>query len=173
VQQTFYDTSVGCYQQILESTAQVLMAGRQHAESNGLDLSDMVDYRLHETMLPLSFQVISAWHHSHGAIEGMRLGVFTPPPSKPGIDYSGLCDLIDEALSTMNQETEESMAALSGQNMIFRLGETEIPFTTDNFLESFSKPNFYFHTTTTYAILRQLGTPLGKRDYLGSMKMGH
>ena len=65
------------------------------------------------------------------------------------------------------------MAALSGQNMIFRLGETEIPFTTENFLESFSKHNFYFHPTTTYAILRQLGTPLGKRDYLGSMKMGH
>ena len=172
MEQSFYNASVGCYQQILESTAQVLKGGRQHAENSGVDLSEMVNNRLHETMLPLSFQVISVWHHSHGAIEGMRAGVFTPPPSKPGIDYAGLCNLVDEALSTMNQETEESMAALSGQNMIFRLGEMEIPFTTDNFLESFSKPNFYFHTTTTYAILRQLGTPLGKRDYLGNMKMG-
>ena len=171
--QSFYDASVGCYQQILESTAQVLKAGQEHAETHSLELSEMVDYRLHETMLPLSFQVISVWHHSHGAIEGMRAGVFTPPPSKPGIDYSGLCDLVDEARAKMSQETEESMAALSGQNMIFRLGEAEIPFTTDNFLASFSKPNFYFHTTTTYAILRQLGTPLGKRDYLGNMKMGH
>jgi len=40
-------------------------------------------------------------------------------------------------------------------------------------LATFSKPNVYFHATTTYSILRQLGTPLGKRDYLGNMKIGH
>jgi len=49
----------------------------------------------------------------------------------------------------------------------------EIPFTTDKFLATFSKPNFYFHATTTYAILRAMGTPLGKMDYLGSMAVGH
>ena len=65
------------------------------------------------------------------------------------------------------------MESLSNQKMIFRLGEMEIPFTTDNFLASFSKPNFYFHATTTYSILRQMGVPLGKRDFLGNMKMGH
>ena len=103
----------------------------------------------------------------------MREGVFSPPPAKPGIDYDGLCGLIDEALAAMAEETQQSMEALSGQKMFFRMGEMEVPFTTEGFLATFSKPNVYFHATTTYSILRQLGTPLGKRDYLGNMKIGH
>ena len=53
------------------------------------------------------------------------------------------------------------------------MGDMEIPFTTDNFLATFSKPNFYFHATTTYTILRAMGVPLGKMDYLGTMSIGH
>ena len=65
------------------------------------------------------------------------------------------------------------MAALSGQNMYFRFGKMEIPFTTDNFLASISSPNLYDPATTTYTVQRQLGTPLGKLDFLGNMKVGH
>ena len=83
MQLSFYDASVACYQQILESTAKVLKAGKEHAGSSGIALSDIVDYRLHESMLPFSFQVISTWHHSHGAIQGMRAGEFAPPPHRP------------------------------------------------------------------------------------------
>ena len=173
MQLSFYDASIKCYEQMLDSTAEVLKKGQHHADSAGIPLSEIVDYRLHETMLPFSFQVISIWHHSLGAVNGMRAGVFTPPPSKPGIDYEGLCGLIDEAIEGMRAETPDSAAQLSGQEMIFRLGDTEIPFTTDHFLASFSKPNLYFHATTTYSILRALGTPLGKRDFLGAMRIGH
>ena len=173
MQLSFYDASIKCYEQMLDSTAEVLKKGQQHADSAGISLSEIVDYRLHETMLPFSFQVISIWHHSLGAVNGMRAGVFTPPPSKPGIDYEGLCGLINEAIEGMRAETPDSAAQLSGQEMIFRLGDTEIPFITDHFLASFSKPNLYFHATTTYSILRALGTPLGKRDFLGAMRIGH
>ena len=51
------------------------------------------------------------------------------------------------------------------------MGKTEIPFTTDNFMLSFSLPNFYFHATTTYAVLRKHGVPLGKMDYLGQLRV--
>ena len=83
MQLSFYDTSVSCYQQILESTAQVLKAGREHAETAGIALSDIVDYRLHESMLPFSFQVISTWHHSHGAIPGLSGGGANSPARIP------------------------------------------------------------------------------------------
>ena len=136
-------------------------------------LEEISNYRLQESMLPFSFQIISVWHHSFGAIQGMREGLFMPPPDRPGIDYAGLRGLIDEARGAMAAETEDSMEALSGQKMLFRFGSNEVPFTTDNFLATFSKPNVYFHATTAYAILRQLGVPLGKLDYLGNMKVGH
>lgn len=173
MQPAFYEASVSCYRQILDSTANVLKAGQDYADSNGRSLDEIVQYRLHETMLPFSFQVISIWHHSYGAIKGMRDGVFSPPPSKPDIDYVGLCGLVDEARGFMDGESPESMEALSGQNMLFKMGDMEIPFTTDNFLATFSKPNFYFHATTTYTILRAMGVPLGKMDYLGNMSIGH
>lgn len=173
MQLSFYDASVSCYLQILNSTASILKKGRNHAAEHDVHLGTIVEYRLHETMLPFSFQVISVWHHSLNAVKGMREGVFSPPPAKPDIDYDGLCQLIDEAIEGLNTETPESMEALSGQPMMFKMGELEIPFTTDHFLATFSKPNVYFHATTTYSILRAMGTPLGKRDYLGQMKVGH
>ena len=88
MQLSFYDASVVCYQQMLESTANLMDKGQQHANANGMALEEITDYRLHETMLPFSFQIISVWHHSYGAVQGMREGLFMPPPDKPGIDYA-------------------------------------------------------------------------------------
>ena len=51
------------------------------------------------------------------------------------------------------------------------LGDHKLPFTAEGFLMSFSLPNFYFHATTAYDILRTNGVPLGKRDFMGRMKM--
>ena len=170
---SFYDVSVESYLRTLRAVDNILQRAEHHAAESELDLEALVRYRLRDDMLPFSFQVISVWHHSYGAVQGMRAGEFNPPPAKPGIDYAGLCDLIDEGLAELQKETPESMAALSGQNMYFRFGKMEIPFTTDNFLATFSKPNLYFHATTTYTVLRQLGTPLGKLDFLGNMKAGH
>ena len=56
--------------------------------------------------------------------------------------------------------------------MIFKIGGNEIPFTTENFVMSFSLPNFYFHATTAYDLLRQKGVPIGKMNFLGPMRMG-
>jgi len=56
--------------------------------------------------------------------------------------------------------------------VIFKLGANQMPFTTENFVLSFSLPNLYFHATTAYDILRMKGVPLGKRDFLGQMRMG-
>jgi hypothetical protein len=47
----------------------------------------------------------------------------------------------------------------------------KIPFTAEGFLLSFSLPNFYFHATTAYDILRHKGVALGKRDFLGKMRL--
>jgi hypothetical protein len=52
------------------------------------------------------------------------------------------------------------------------MGKTELPFTAANFLLSFSLPNFYFHATTGYDLLRAKGVNLGKMDFLGKMRMG-
>jgi uncharacterized protein len=54
-----------------------------------------------------------------------------------------------------------------GRDMRFAFGERHVDFTAENFLLSFSQPNFYFHAATTYDILRWKGVPIGKRDFMG------
>ena len=54
MQLSFYDASVACYQQILDSTANLLEKGQQHAEANDMALEEISNYRLQESMLPLA-----------------------------------------------------------------------------------------------------------------------
>ena len=147
--------------------------GTAHAAVHNLELPAIVEQRLHPDMLPFQFQVISIYHHSLGAINGVRDGLFQPPPSMPGIDYAGLRELVDEAITGLEALEVEEVEAFGGKSMLFRAGDFEVPFKVENFLLSFSLPNFYFHATTAYAILRALGVPLGKLDFLGQMRSGN
>ena len=82
---SLYDCSVGAYSQTLGAMAGILEKGRQHFESGGIDLADIVAIRLREDMLPFWFQIVSVCHHSLGAIRGLQAGVFSPRlPSAPG-----------------------------------------------------------------------------------------
>ena len=85
---SFYDCSVTAYQQVLGGVKTALAKAVAHSEETDLDLQSVVDFRLHEDMLPFSFQVISVWHHSLGALKGLQAGVFEPPPA---MDLLGLC----------------------------------------------------------------------------------
>ncbi|MGA1737081.1 MAG: DUF1993 family protein, partial [Pseudomonadales bacterium] len=78
---SFYDCSVAAYLQVLGGVRTALAKAVAQSEETGLDLQSVVDFRLHEDMLPFSFQVISVWHHSLGALKGLEAGVFEPPPA--------------------------------------------------------------------------------------------
>ncbi|MBP7660254.1 MAG: DUF1993 domain-containing protein, partial [Burkholderiaceae bacterium] len=122
-------------------------------------------------MLPFRFQIESVAHHSLGAIEGMKKGVFAPGGETPPRNYAGLQQLIADTRASLAALAPADVNALSGRDMVFELRGRQIPFTTDNFALSFSLPNFYFHATTAYDILRLKGVPLGKRDFLGTMRV--
>lgn len=170
---SLYDTSIGSYIQGLGATANILAKGAEHAAENNLDLGEIVETRLRPDMLPFRFQVISVWHHSLGAINGIREGVFSPPPSLDDPDYAGLQQLIAEATSELQAISAEEVNAMEGKSMKFQMGDFEIPFTAENFILTFSLPNFYFHAATTYDILRMAGAPLGKMDFMGQMRVGN
>ena len=80
--------------------------------------------------------------------------------------------LVAEAKETLASYDRATVEGFEGKAMVFKLGGNELPFLAENFLMSFSLPNFFFHATTTYDILRMKGVPLGKRDFLGQMRMG-
>lgn len=169
---SFHEASIGSYLQVLDATAGVLEKGASHAADAGLDLQELVLTRLHDDMMPLHFQVVSVAHHSWGAIQAMRDGTFSPPSFDLDKNYAGLQALLGEAREGLAGLDATEVEALAEKSLVFQLGKNKLPFTNRNFLLSFSLPNFYFHATTTYDILRMLGVPVGKRDFIGQMKVG-
>ena len=163
---SLYDATVGTYQQILPAVEGVLDKGRAHCEASGIDLNEVVEMRLIEDMLPFRFQVISVAHHSLGALKGVEAGVFGPP-SMSELDYAGLKALVVEAREGLDAYDRDTVDGFAGKAMEFRMGQFKMPFDAEDFLLTFSLPNFYFHATTTYDMLRMKGTQIGKQDFMG------
>lgn len=168
---SLYDISIASYRQTVGATIAVLEKGRQHCASAGIDLDEIVQTRLHPDMLPFSFQVHSVVHHSLGAIEGVLSGKFGPPRDLPDLDYRGLQRKLGETLDRLESFTPEQVDGHEGGDVVFGIGERQIPFTAEGFVLSFSLPNLHFHAATAYDILRMKGVPLGKRDFMGQMQV--
>ncbi|PDT73575.1 DUF1993 domain-containing protein [Bradyrhizobium sp. C9] len=168
---SLYDATVANYLQILGAASGFLDKSLAHFKASGIDPAEIVETRLFPDMLPFRFQVVSLAHHSRGAMEAARTGVFVPPSGKPDLDYAALQALVKDAHSELSTLTPDAVNALLGREVMFKLGERSMPFTAEGFLMSFSLPNFFFHSTTAYDILRHKGAPLGKRDFIGRLNM--
>ena len=168
---TLYDATAALFIQTLGAMDGFLKRGQAHCEDNNIPLTEIVETRLFPDMLPLRYQVQAAIGHSVGAIEGVKGGVFKPPYGTPTSDYTGLLKEVSEAIAKLKSYTPEEVNALEGKDVVFNLGDRQLPFIAEGFLLTFSVANFHFHATTAYDILRSKGVPLGKRDYLGRLKM--
>jgi uncharacterized protein len=168
---SLYDATVANYIQTTTAVAGFLDRGLSHCTDNGVDPASLVETRLFDDMLPLRFQVMVVRHHSVGAIQGAKAGVFAPPTDKPPQDYAGLQALIAETLVALKAIGRDEVDALQGRDVVFETRGFSMPFTAENFLFSFSLPNFYFHAATAYDILRSKGVPLGKRDFMGPVRI--
>ena len=168
---SLYDASVANYLQTLGAVGGFLEKSLTHFREKGVDPAELVESRLTSDMAPLRFQIVSVAHHSRGAMEAAKNGVFVPPSGKTHMNYAALQALVTETHHELSALTPESVDALIGREVIFKVGERALPFTAEGFLMSFSLPNFYFHATTAYDILRHKGAPLGKRDFMGRLKL--
>ena len=168
---SLYDVSVTTFQQALGGVAGFLQKGLDHCNAKGIDLKELVEFRLAPDMLPFRFQVIAVVHHSQNAIRGVKAGVFKPPAGPMDQDYAGLQKLVADARAELGKVTRAEIEALEGKDVTFEMGPMKLPFTVEGFLMSFSIPNLFFHATTAYDILRLKGAPLGKRDFMGGMRL--
>jgi hypothetical protein len=168
---SLYDLSVTNYLQTLGGVEGFLGRGLTHFQENKIDPNEIVETRLYPDMLPFKFQVWSAAHHSLGAMRGVMAGSFSPPPPLPQIDYAGLQKTVAEARGALQQLKPDEVNALEGKDVAFQFRDNKLPFTAEGFILSFSLPNFYFHATTAYDILRSKGVPLGKRDFMGRLRL--
>ncbi len=168
---SLYAATIPSYRQILNAISGLLCAAENYCTEKGIAPHDIIQARLAADMLPFAYQVKSTAVHSLGAIEGVRRGVFSPDTNSPPETFAALKARIAETLAALDAVEPAEIDSFVGQDMRFALGDRHLDFTAENFLLSFSQPNFYFHAATTYDILRWKGVPIGKRDFIGKSRV--
>ena len=163
--------SVKTYLQLLPAASNIMQKAKAHFEEEGTHLQEIVDMRLYEDMATFSFQVFSIAHHSLGAINALKEGEFGPPNMPSGLDFESLHNMIKDAEAQLLEVSCDDIDKLLDGQVIFKMGDIRWPFTNEDFILSFSLPNFYFHLTTMYDMLRVKGLPLGKMDFVGQMRL--
>ncbi len=168
---SLYIATVGSYLQTLEAVSGLINKAEAFCGEKGLAPHELIQARLAEDMLPFAYQVKSAAVHSLGAIEGVRKGVFSPDMTTPPDTFAALRERISDTLAALKAVEPGEVNGFIGRDMRFAMGERRMDFTAEDFLLTFSLPNFYFHSTTAYDILRWKGVPLGKRDFMGRLRL--
>ncbi|MBX9946326.1 MAG: DUF1993 domain-containing protein [Reyranella sp.] len=167
---SLYDLTVPNFLQIVGGVEGFLGKAAAHFKDKGANADEIVEARLAPDMLPFKFQIQSVCHHSLGAIRGVQAGQFAP--GGPSADsFSGLQKIVAETREALQKLSPDEVNACQGKDVVFSVRDMKMPFVAETFLQSFSFPNFYFHAATAYDILRSKGVPLGKRDFLGRMRM--
>ena len=168
---SLYDATIPSYRQTLGAVAGLLATAEAHCTQQKIPPQDIIDARLAEDMLPFAYQVKSTAVHSLGSIEGVRRGVFSPDMTPPPQTFAALAGRIAETLKALETIQPAEVESFMGRNMRFEFREHRLEFTAENFLLSFSLPNFYFHASTAYDILRWRGVRIGKRDFMGRLRL--
>jgi hypothetical protein len=168
---SLYDVTIPSFRQTLGAVAGLLVTAESFCAEKGVEPQDIIAARLAEDMLPFAYQVKSTAVHSLGAIEGVRRGVFSPDMTPPPQTFTALRSRITETLAALETIQPAEVEAFIGRDMRFEFRERRLEFTAENFLLSFSLPNFYFHAATAYDILRWKGVPIGKRDFMGRLRL--
>lgn len=168
---SLYDAVIPSQLQIIAAVRALVDKAKTHCEDTGTAAEDIIGARLVEDMQPFSYQVKCCREHSLGALEAVREGVFTPSLAAPPDSWDGLYEKLDEAKAGLEAVSIEEMVGFVGKPMEFRFKQTVMPFLAEHFLFSFAQPNFYFHATTAYDLLRERGFQIGKMDFVGMPRM--
>lgn len=168
---SLYAATVPSFQQVLGGVSGLLRTAQGFCTDRGIAAAELIQARLAPDMFPFSFQVKLTIGHSIGAIEGIRKGTFSPDTSPAPESFDELREQVDAALAALARIQPAEVDGCLGRDMLFVFRERTLPFSAEDYLLSFAQPNFYFHATTAYDILRMKGLPLGKRDFIGRLRL--
>ena len=165
---SMYQASVPVFAHGLSVLSHLLHQGEAHARETGADPATLVEARLAPDMLTLAGQVQRASDTSKLAIERLS-GLPAPRMEDNEKTFAELYARIDKTIGYIKSVTEAQLTGTESKTIELKLRDFNPTFTGSSYLFTFALPNFYFHTTTAYDILRHKGVKIGKRDYLRLM----
>jgi len=165
---SLYAASIPVFKQMLGSLGAVLAKAEAHAAAKNIDANALLQARLFPDMFALIRQVQIACEFARGASARMA-GVEAPKAEDKEQTFADLQALIAGTVAFLDAFTASQIDGQEDREIVLRPGTPkEKRFTGQSYLLSYALPQFFFHVTTTYAILRHNGVELGKRDYMGA-----
>lgn len=163
---SMYQASVPVFTRMLENLAAILQKADKHAAEKKIDPAVLIASRLHPDMFALAQQVQIAADAAKGA--AARLAGLEPPSFEDNEKtFPELAERCRKTVAYLGTLTPEQIDGSEDRTVTWqtRRGPKSMPGLA--YLLNHTLPNFYFHVTTAYDILRHDGVELGKRDYLG------
>jgi hypothetical protein len=163
---TLYDAATPIFARGLGSLSGLIDTALAH----GVDEAALLQTRLAPDMRPFSSQIQMASDAAKGAV-GRLAGV--APPSMPDEEasFAELKDRIARTIAFIEGVDRSAFDGAEAREVVVKVPGHELRFTGQGYLTSFAIPNFYFHVSMAYALLRQAGVPIGKQNFLGRIDM--
>ena len=160
-----YDASVPVFTHFLRSLSVILKKAEAHCTAKKIDPAIILSARLFPDMFALTRQVQIASDAAKGA--GARLaGIAVPSYPDEEKSFEELQARIARTIEFLAGLKKEQFDGAEERDIAIKAGPRELNFKGAAYLETWAQPNFYFHVTTAYAILRHNGIELGKPDFL-------
>jgi len=165
---SLYDASVPVFQQMLNALSDVLKKAEAHAAEKNIDPNAFLQARLFPDMFPLVRQVQIAVDFAKG-VSSRLAEVEVPKYDDTETTFAELQALLSKVLAYIGEFTPEQINGKEGIEIVTRPGTPkEKRFSGQSYLLTYGLPQFFFHVTTSYALLRHNGVEVGKRDYMGA-----
>jgi len=164
---SMYQASAPRFVNTLTNLSAILDKAQAHAEAEKIDPAALIDFRLYPDMLPMKRQVQIACDTAKGAVARLA-GVEVPKHEDKEETFAELKARIAKTIDFIKTIKPAQIDGSEDKNIHLKLGPREVDYKGMQYLLGHAIPNFYFHVTTAYDILRHNGVELAKRDYLAN-----
>jgi len=161
-----YDIMTTTFNKSLPALKGILAKAEADAAARKIDPQVFLQGRIAPDMFHFTRQVQIATDQVKGGMARLA-GEQSPSWEDNETTFAALTARVDKALDFVKQFKPEQYAGAETRNVVLKFPNATFEFVGKDYLMGFVLPNFYFHMTTAYAILRHLGVPVGKADFLG------
>jgi hypothetical protein len=169
---SMYSASVPTFQHMLRNLSHLLDKGEAYAQARKFDPSALMTYRLAPDMLPFTKQVQIACDAAKNGVARIS-GLEAPKFEDSESSFADLKARIEKTQAFLATVTPEALDGTEDKEITFPVGRDKTrTMKAEAYLKHWTLPNFFFHITTAYAILRHNGVDLGKVDYLVGAQAG-
>ena len=164
---SMYQASVPRFANILGNLSNIMDKTQAHIDARKIADASLTGYRLFPDMLPLTTQVQIACDAAKGVVARLA-GIDAPVFEDNEKTIADLKARIAKTIAFIQSVSPAQIDGTEDKAIVTKRGDKETHYKGMQFLLGHAIPNFYFHVTTTYNILRHNGVEIGKRDYLGN-----